>query len=489
MPRRTGVLLLLAVAAGAGQEPGAGGTAAAADDAADRAFLEVATARDTGYVGERIRIRLRIGTDAEWFRSHALPLFRQHVDLPVEVQATWLAGLPGLRPLGTPASSGGDPAAPKAGFALNGGPGEATPVGEQVRNGRRFRVLECVREFVAANPGGVVVPEAALRFAHATGFDEDLLQGRVPRDRHDVTVRSPPIRLRIRPLPQEGRPPGFGGAVGRFEIRAELDDAAAAPGGPIVLRVHLTGDGDLDAVDPPRLPGGQGFHVRGMTETREPGRRTFACEIVPLDATARTVPPVPFTWFDPEPGGGYRTTQTAPIPLDAPAGAGPVAAPAPAGDPVPGAETRRGAEDGSPWMRFLAWTSAGALACLLGSWWALRRRAASRAAPDPAVERARAAAETFRAATAAAGADVAAAFADYLAARLGCAPAALVSPDLPRRLQSGGLDAALAARAASLLDRLIEARYGGAAPAGAAAEAADIVLGIEAALAPRPAPA
>ena len=59
------------------------------------------------------------------------------------------------------------------------------------------------------------------------------------------------------------------------------------------------------------------------------------------------------------------------------------------------------------------------------------------------------------------GADPGDAFAAYVSARLRCAPAAVISPDLPRRLERSGVPADLAARTADLLERLVAVRYVG----------------------------
>jgi hypothetical protein len=65
----------------------------------------------------------------------------------------------------------------------------------------------------------------------------------------------------------------------------------------------------------------------------------------------------------------------------------------------------------------------------------------------------------------------AAAFAAFLAARLGCAPAAVVAPDLAGRLERAGVPAALAAHAAEALEQDVARRYG-AAPGPSAIDGA-----------------
>ena len=85
-----GMLLWLGVLLGArpvaqAGEPGVGA----------RAFVEVETARSTAFVGEVVRVQVRIGFDAVWFAEHAVPLFRREMDVPLSLHLPWLEALPG----------------------------------------------------------------------------------------------------------------------------------------------------------------------------------------------------------------------------------------------------------------------------------------------------------------------------------------------------------------------------------------------------------
>ncbi len=56
-----------------------------------------------------------------------------------------------------------------------------------------------------------------------------------------------------------------------------------------------------------------------------------------------------------------------------------------------------------------------------------------------------------------------AAFMEFIAARLRCTPAAVISPDLPARLAAGGIPASLGARTATAIDAMVASRYGSVA--------------------------
>jgi hypothetical protein len=126
----------------------------------------------------------------------------------------------------------------------------------------------------------------------------------------------------------------------------------------------------------------------------------------------------------------------------------------------------------------------GAAAVLLAPWLLALglvafRRARASGRSDPERARARGAAEVFAARAGEADSDVSAVLAEYLAARLGCTAAAVIAPDLARRLTAAGVSDELATRAAALLEHLVHARYGGAPHDDAAAAAGELVDDLE----------
>src|SRR5208337_1754930 len=87
-----------------------------------------------------------------------------------------------------------------------------------------------------------------LAFARWLGgpFLQNFFNGIVPKD---ITIASPPSELKVLPLPTEGRPKDFSGAVGNFKIASDISAASAAAGDPLTLRLHITGTGNFDRVD------------------------------------------------------------------------------------------------------------------------------------------------------------------------------------------------------------------------------------------------
>lgn len=132
-----------------------------------------------------------------------------------------------------------------------------------------------------------------------------------------------PLTLRVKALPEEGRPPAFNGAVGKYDIRAEVDNASPTVGGTFLLRVTVYGYGNIKEIPAPPLP--ELPDVRRsremsseQSEVREEGvygAATFEYALSPLKEGALTIPPITFAFLNPE-SGRYETRVTQPIQLD-----------------------------------------------------------------------------------------------------------------------------------------------------------------------------
>jgi hypothetical protein len=426
--------------------------------AAEHVFLEAESEKRICYVDERFEIRLRIGIDTEFFRTSAVQIFQRELDVPVQVHAPWLDELDGADIRALDETSRG------LSLALNGDVIEVAPGDEHRRDGRRYTILEIARSCLPTRAGTLTLAAPRLRFAYATQFREDFLDGRVPTDRRDTTVYGEPLTLEIRELPREGRPESFTGAVGRFTVRAQASPRTLQAGTVMKLRLGIEGEGNLERFGTPRLDGLDGFHVYGMIDDRGARGRTITYDLAPLSAEATEVPAIPFAFFDPD-AKAYRTVRTQPLPLTV----------------TPAPETSTPAEQSSPpeepssesmLLRVLL-----PLAILLAALLVLVRRVRQ---PPLEADPAEKAAAGFHAGMDRPDADPAGLFAGYLATRLRCSTAAVIGPGLDSRLAAAGVQDDLTRRAAARLEQLVAARYGAAADEKDTASTREIVDELEA---------
>lgn len=455
-----------------------------------RIQVETTVARADPFEGELVHVVLRVVVDARLLESEAVQLFAQPLDVPLQIDASWWEGTSALSPHAHAARRAGVPR-PLARCAVGSRIVEARRMDDRVSERGTFRVFELERAFVAEHSGRFVLEAPLVRFAFATRFREDLIGGRVPENRVDAFVRGSAFELRVKQVPNAGRPIEAAGAVGRFEISAAAAVESVEVGEPFELEVVISGTGALDRFPAPRPEPLDGFRIVKTTDHVEEGRRVVVHELAALDTSATSVPSVAFGFFDPEPVGEYRVIKTRSLPLHVVPARGPedpvvaptrpvasaeeiAAAPVAPGPMSPGAGF---AAAGSA-ITVLAVLALLALAVLgLGVSLVLRRRRLE--ARDPTLARAREAAFAFEARVALEESDVGDAFADYLAARLGCEKPAVIAPDLEARLANVGIESALAARAHRFLDAHVAARYGAEAPREGRGEALRLVEELE----------
>lgn len=255
--------------------------------------IEHVSARTSVRVGEQFRTTLRIAIDDAWLRERALQLFSRPLAVPVQVQARWIGGQPGL------ASLARDPAAGGA-FAL----GEAI-VGfdrseSRTSDGRDWTVHEHELSWRASVDGTIVFEAPTLRVAWSERWRDDAFQGRVPLDRRDELLQGETLRIEARAVPEEGRPLDWGGAVGRCTTRAQLARDEIKLGESAQLVYAVAGECDLDSlrVEMPRELAG--LRLAGERSERRGAERVWMFDLQPLAAGDMLVTAPALAWFDPE---------------------------------------------------------------------------------------------------------------------------------------------------------------------------------------------
>ena len=448
------------------------------EDGRDRAFAALEIPEGPLYVGQQFEIGLEIGWETAWFEAHGVPLFLRSTDVPVQVDGSWLGEIQGTVAVEVPPG----PTSRQERSHL-----ATLAVGEQVlsavrspgptrkRDGRSFSTVFLRRTLAATQPGTITIPAPSVRWAWSSRFEDDALGGRRALERREESATGAEGSIEVLPVPTEGRPATWAGAIGRYSIHASVSATEVELGGSIRLVVRISGVGNLSRIERPGPAEIAGFHVLGLLDDRGRSTRTLTYDLSPVDEKTREVPMLPIAYLDPGPPARWCEEWTAPIPIRAKPASNPGAVPPVAPTASPPAPEPGGGD--------LAVAIGGAAVVLMGAgvavWLARRGRTANEAVADPAAERVVAAAAALRAAAASTRADLGSALAEFLAAGLGVPAAAAIGPDLAARLVAAGVPEARAREAASLLEALVAARYGGAIPADAPAAAAAIARDLE----------
>jgi hypothetical protein len=319
-----------------------------------------------------------------------------------------------------------------------------------------------------------------------------------------------PIQLTAKALPEEGRPPEFGGAVGSFRLRLAAAPQSVAVGDAVAIRATVEGRGSLQAVPPPHLaPAGELKTYEPKVVEDERGgldrlvsRKTWEWIVVPVRPGEFKLPAATFGFFDPASARYVVVSQDLPV-LAVRRGEGPVevgstrrevqAAAKDIAFLKPRGEALREARE--PLARrpgFVALFAIPWALVPLGIWWGRRQE---RLQTDTGFARSRRAARSAarRLAKAAAHAeagpfheDVARALVDYVADRANRSAAGLTYEEVDALLSAQGVDETLRRRYRACLERCDFARFvpdapGAVSRSDVAAEARAIIGALEAA--------
>jgi hypothetical protein len=200
-------------------------------------------------------------------------------------------------------------------------------------NGQSAVKIVFQRVVVPKASGSVTVPAAVLLCSYAEPRDAKFKGARYPSYfnneffEEDLTgsftryvVRSAPVILPVRPLPEEGRPAEFSGIVGRFRLETAVPTDRVGAGQPIDLTVRASHAAFPALLDLPGVlrggPLAKPFHWpdQGGLPVLEAQSATWTLPVRPRHDQVAAVPALAVSYFDPE-TGKYGEARSEPIPL------------------------------------------------------------------------------------------------------------------------------------------------------------------------------
>jgi hypothetical protein len=145
--------------------------------------------------------------------------------------------------------------------------------------------------------------DTALDDQFGDPFWQNFFGASVPKD---INVQSPAQELKVSALPAEGRPYDFHGAIGTFAIQSDISPSKADVGDPLTLTMRLVGSGNFDRVDSTMLDHVENWKTyppKSTFNTTDPlghkGEKIFEQPLVASQPGAQTLPPLSFSYFDP----------------------------------------------------------------------------------------------------------------------------------------------------------------------------------------------
>ncbi|MBN1554270.1 MAG: BatD family protein [Phycisphaerae bacterium] len=264
-------------------------------DTGDLLFVDVAGGEKRAYVGEALRLTLRI-----WIRPY--------VDGQYHVKLTeadmWGLISPERSRWGVFAKALDELAAQRQ-----------RPRGREVLRKdsegveRSYYLYELDHVIRPAKPGRLDPGDVDIVTAYPTGLqqaDGFFSMGELALSGTRPLVKQATVEpIEIRAIPTDNRPAGYNGAIGRYDISATALPKKVAVGEPLTLTLKICGEGNLETLAAPDLANlpelTKDFRVpdEPLAGVMENGAKVFTVSLRPRDANVKQIPPIRMAYFDP----------------------------------------------------------------------------------------------------------------------------------------------------------------------------------------------
>ncbi len=189
-------------------------------------------------------------------------------------------------------------------------------------DGREFIVVTATPLLVVNHPGEYEIEPLTATMNKVTRWRRGVFGRREPASMVRLRAVDKPRKLVIRPLPLDQAPASFAGAIGRgFTLKVEADRTVVRVGDPITLIILLRGEGNLGSAALPPLSADGGLDPKRFRLPRGevPGTlsgdsKSFTVTVRVLDESVAEIPPLAYSWFDPQ-MGQFQTARSNPIAL------------------------------------------------------------------------------------------------------------------------------------------------------------------------------
>ncbi len=144
----------------------------------------------------------------------------------------------------------------------------------------------------------------------------------------NYTAKSNTIKIHAVALPSKNVPKNFNGAVGEYTLSSKISKTNVKTNEPVSLKINISGSGNISLINTPEInlpPGFDKYEPKTSDQINRngsiSGTKTFDYLIVPRNPGKKEIPPVQFSFFNPE-KGNYVTLSTPGYELNVAQGSG-----------------------------------------------------------------------------------------------------------------------------------------------------------------------
>lgn len=184
-------------------------------------------------------------------------------------------------------------------------------------DGRDWASIEIMKELLfAQHAGQLTIPVNELPILYTLRDPDDPFMNQTS----ERILRTDPITIQVKPLPEEGKPEDFSGAVGSFKVRYELDSKEWRTHEATTLKIVLEGQGNLKIATLPKLELPADIEIYDPVEKSEQtyeggilrSKRVLEYSLIPRSTGEIQIPRLAIAYFNPA-SAKYQTTIAEPI--------------------------------------------------------------------------------------------------------------------------------------------------------------------------------
>ena len=142
------------------------------------------------------------------------------------------------------------------------------------------------------------------RLSRSRSFFDDFFDSNYRNVR--VMTKSDPVNVTVKSLPEEGKPLGFNGTVGKLSMTTSISADSLKANDALTYKIVFKGTGNLKLIDAPKInfpPDFEVYDPKAVNDVRTTsdgttGTVTFEYLVIPRFAGDYTVPAVRYSYFD-----------------------------------------------------------------------------------------------------------------------------------------------------------------------------------------------
>jgi hypothetical protein len=186
--------------------------------------------------------------------------------------------------------------------------------GDMVKqDGITYRLVRYLTSFIAPLPGKFVIKSITAKIDF-TGDNKDDMLAYINNNEEfyenfigksgnkSMELRTDPVDITVVPLPREGKPDDFSGAIGEFSFELSVSPDEVKPGEEIKLKMIIKGVGNYSTVSVPRMKKTAGIKWYEPRIMKGENTVTYEQSIRVRSSDVREIPEASFNFFSPETG-------------------------------------------------------------------------------------------------------------------------------------------------------------------------------------------